>query len=439
MISGSGGNVKARQVDLPAALSVTNAQNVVQRLYLDQLAQLGERTLYLARVDPALRPGTMVRLADSLGLWRIARWGLENIAPGNGSTIACRLDLVRSNGGAWLLHGGSLGAGRSIRPPDYPASDIGWALHDLPGLPNQPATQRRLLAAAWPVAADGTVDAGSGWRHADIFRATQDGGLLHPLGRIRSPAAMGLALNDLPAASGLYFESAVSVDVDFGAADPQLESIDAASIDAGVNIAILDDELIQFCKVQWLGDGRYRLSEIYRALGDGRGAHDGHVAGARLILLDRALMPVESSSFAVDGASYFAATSPAASEPALLQVQGEPRALKPLSPVHLDAVFNAAGDLTLQWTRRDRHRPAWTDGPAGAMAESEERYRISFADDDAVNGEPLLAIFDSNRAEMSLEADQMADLRAAANGALVVSVQHIGDFAVSESARCTIG
>lgn len=444
-VSVGAGPARTLQLDLPAAMTVDDAQAVVQRLHLNQLASVSERTLYFAAIDPKIRPGSIVRLIDNDALqtegtdWRVTSWALENIAVQGQPMLACRIDLIRAANNSRDMASLSQHAGRSVQSPDYPAVPMDWALLDLPSLPNQLADQRRLFAAAWPAAdpaAQSPQGDAAGWRYADIFRATEDGGLLLSLGRIRSPAHAGTTITGLGPSSGLLFQPDTSLDVDLHMAGLPLESLDRNGIDAGGNVAMIGAELIQFGKAEWLGGGRYRLSEIYRALGDGRGADAGHAAGTRFIMLDAALLALDVQGFAADTARHYAAAGPANSDPLLRGAAQQPRALRPLAPVHLCSAVDSAGDLTIGWTRRDRHRPGWTDGPQAPMAESDERYRVILTDAETVDaGDPApLAIFETQAPALVISAAQLSSLEAAA-AAIAISVQQIGDFGLSESAQ----
>ncbi|MEM1133887.1 MAG: phage tail protein [Pseudomonadota bacterium] len=424
---------RTEQIDLPAALTVSDAEIVVQKLQIERQASQSERTVFLATIDPNLRPGQLVRLEDSNALWRIRHWAFENIAQGDTQNIGCRIDLVRSYRDAALSspstsHVG-YNAGRSVQPMDHPAGPVDWALLDLPCLPNEVADHRRLFAAAWP--ADNEP---SGWRYADIFRATADSGLLLSLGRVRNAAITGKSLTIVPASKGVFLNHQLVLEVDFGGADPQLESLDSDGLNAGRNVAMLGEEIIQFGKVEWLGDGHYRLSEIYRALGDGRGGETGHPVDTHLTLLDSAILPIDSQGFAADAEQHYAATSPATPEPILLTASSRIRALMPLAPVHLRRDTNVDGNTILQWTRRDRHRPGWRDGIEGIMAESLERYQISIEKTDTDNDPMILAVFESDSPDFTITPAMLNDWNIIASDSLVASVRQIGDYGVSDAA-----
>lgn len=418
---------RSQQLDLPAAMQVDDAQITVQNLHARQIGALSERTLYLASIDPAIRPGSVVQLTDQTGLWRVHSWTLETIRVGESEGMACHIELSRLSNSAAQAALLAPVAGRSVRPDDHPASAIGWALADMPCLPNAIAAERRLFAAAWP-----ETNPAGGWRHADIYRATADGGLLLPLGRIDSAATTAATLNVMPSATGLTFAADITLDVVFAGRDAQLESADSSGLNAGLNVAMLGDELIQFGRAEWLGDGRYRLSEIYRALGDGRGADTGHAIGSRLILLDSALLRLDDGGFSAQAAQYYAATSPADDAPLLRQADTEARALKPLAPVHAKINVQSDGNLMLSWIRRDRHRPDWSDGPAGPMAERSERYLVSIMAADAAAVGDAIDSFESDRPQIVIPDSQRTAWQAASPGMIKVWVQQIGDYGLSE-------
>ena len=57
------------------------------------------------------------------------------------------------------------------------------------------------------------------------------------------------------------------------------------------------------------------------------------------------------------------------------------RALRPLSPVHLDVARGEEGDLTFRWKRRSRIGFAWTDGVDAPLGEESEAYAVRIASD----------------------------------------------------------
>ncbi|WOE75688.1 phage tail protein [Alterisphingorhabdus coralli] len=424
---------RTEQLDLPAALTVDDAETVVQQLQMERQANQSERTVFLATIDPDLRPGQLVRLEDSNASWRIRHWALENIAQNESRSIGCRVDLVRFYSGAALPSYAGYSAGRSVQPADYPAGPIDWTLLDLPCLPNEIAYQPRLFVAAW--SANGEP---AGWRHADIFRATADGGLLLSLGRVRNAAITGKTLTVVPASKGLFLNRQLALEVDFGETDPQLESLDSDGLNAGRNVAMLGEEIIQFGMAEWVGDGRYRLSEIYRALGDGRGGETSHPVDTRLFLLDSAILPIDSQGFAADAEQHYAATSPYAPEPILRTASPGARALMPLAPVHLRHSADDEGNIALQWTRRDRHRPGWRDGAEGPMAELDERYQVSIellgTDDDRIT----LGVFETDRPDFTITADMLNGWNLGPSQALGASIRQIGDYGVSDAASISL-
>lgn len=61
-------------------------------------------------------------------------------------------------------------------------------------------------------------------------------------------------------------------------------------------------------------------------------------------------------------------------------------ALKPFSPVALEAAFNLGGDLVITWTRRDRFGLTLTSGHDIVMSEAVEAYEIDIGDGASPNG-----------------------------------------------------
>ena len=223
-----------------------------------------------------------------------------------------------------------------------------------------------------------------------------------PLAVYRSPDGAGFALNTIlatPSITGITLSKlaiapesridhahSLTVELDRGA----LGSVTELQLLAGANLVALETapgvwELIQFATATLIGPATYRLSGLLRGQ---RGSDDALAAsvapGARLVLLDASVVPVTLARDDV-AIAYTWKIGPATRD------LGDPsyrmdvhafrgRGLQPLSPVHIRATRNTAGDLALSWIRRTRSGGDSWDTLEVSLGEDVERYEVDILD-----------------------------------------------------------
>jgi hypothetical protein len=201
----------------------------------------------------------------------------------------------------------------------------------------------------------------------------------------------------------------------------------------GANLAVIGDELIQFGRVEPLGDRRFRLAHLLRGRRGTEWAAAGHGADESFATIEQpALTVIEPPLAAVGGEALLIGTGigdgpdgAMASSP----VTGE--AIRPPSPVHLDAERVASGDIVISWVRRSRNGWAWLDGGATPLGEEQESYRLLLA------GEGFERVVTASQPNhVYTNAEQAADGLA---GSLTIEVAQLGTFLSSRAARLTIG
>lgn len=104
-------------------------------------------------------------------------------------------------------------------------------------------------------------------------------------------------------------------------------------------------------------------------------------------------------------------------------------ALRPLSPVHLKAEFDASGNLRLRWIRRSRRGFAWIDGVDVPLGETSEEYRV------AIIGSAGAIEFSAATSELVVPAYALV---AAGAGPAVVQVSQVGDTLASSAEQLAI-
>jgi hypothetical protein len=292
---------------------------------------------------------------------------------------------------------------RALAPAAAPALSRPEAmLLDLPllaGAEHPHAPRIAVFAEPWPGAiavAIGTPASGFLPRQAIERRAT--------MGELLSPLSPG------PVAR---IDRANAIDVRlYGgalASEPPLAVLNGANA-AAIGSAGAGYEVVQFETAELIAPGTWRLSGLLRGQG---GTADimaaGHDAGARFVLLDRAVVPlVISESESGLALTVRCGAAGAVYDPDVFVdvplIAGR-RGLKPLAPVHLRAARAAGGDVTLRWVRQTRTGGDTWEPVEVPLGEAAEAYRVTVLD-----GAATVRTFDvATPVAVYAAADQVAD------------------------------
>ena len=248
---------------------------------------------------------------------------------------------------------------------------------DLPVLPGETTERGGLWVAAFAAP----------WTGPLTLHAGPDRASAMPAAELEQPASLGRLDADLPAGFEGRWDR-VSV-LSLTLLDGALENVDRLSALSGVNrIAVEGEEgweVIGFASAQMTGPSQWQVRDLIRGLGGS--PVSGAPAGARVVVLDGAgaVLPLDAN--ALDAPLTLVAVPPGRTldDVSAREIEtvyaGE--AYRPLSPVHLRAVWQEDG-LALSWIRRTRiEGDAWSAGEV-ALGEAEERYRVEITDADGV-------------------------------------------------------
>lgn len=158
-----------------------------------------------------------------------------------------------------------------------------------------------------------------------------------------------------------------------------LSSATNAGLLAGLNAAVIGDEILCFRDATLETDGSYTLRGFLRGRRGSEYAMASHVAGDRFVLVDMTKMVRVAQSTADIGIAkdYKAVTNGMTlATAAARSFTNEGCGLKPYAPVHLGGGRNAAGDATLNWVRRGRISGEWRSGATVPLSEETEAYQV---------------------------------------------------------------
>src|SRR3546814_573028 len=102
----------------------------------------------------------------------------------------------------------------------------------------------------------------------------------------------GVTLTALGAGASTLWDDRNAVEVELDHEGMWLEGRADESLLAGANLALIDDELVQFGHVEQLGGHRFRLSRLLRGRRGTEWASADHEAGGRFILIEPAVTGV---------------------------------------------------------------------------------------------------------------------------------------------------
>lgn len=397
-------------MELPAALSATNARTLVEMLkqkanwYRDQLSWR------CSQIDASVVPGAVVSVPGQPGRWRVEEWEWRP----EGVELSMRRVVPT---GADSAPSGPTEPGRINPVVDLPAPPTTVFAFELPwdgtGSPSTP----QIYAAA--------SSNGANWSGAALFVDDGTGDLqsLGPSGRSRS--IVGFAVDALAATNPLLIDRTNSVTIQLIAGDMNLANATNAQLAAGWNKALLGDEVLQFSRVEALGGGLWRLFGLFRGRGGTEAAVANHAAGERFVLLDQKPRILDAAIVGTIAGTEVVAAGQGDAEPVGSSITLHGITLKPLVPVHGRSEWLADGSLKVTWVRRARGAWFWSDGIDVPLVEDRERYLLTFGSADVFVATWLV---DSN--QLVLTALQIAALLAAnPDGGFHVRQQ--GSFAVS--------
>ncbi len=383
---GTGVSLHERRLELPAAIDAGAARTLAEAILLRAETERTRRTLHLGWHALAIAPGARLRIADTPGVWRVDSWKLEAMTV----TLDCVM-LAPEIASLPASSGRVLGAG------DHAIGQTVIHAFELPPVDSVAASVPRIAITAAGEAA--------GWRRAALLLRDDDGAGWQAIGGTRGVAVLGHILIPPQAASPHIEDRRSSVEVELAHAGMRLDDADTRSLDAGANLAMLGDELIQFAHAERLDGARWRLSGLWRGR-RGTGHRIGsQAAGDRFVLLDADALAVIDVPQAKPGSEMRVLAEGAGDLGNAAQARAgvDGISLLPLAPVHLAAQRLPGGGMQLRWARRSRSDWQWRDGSDVAAEPGGERYRVTLTPDTGAAWS-----VETRAPEMTLEAAVLA-------------------------------
>lgn len=357
-----GAGAREARLELPAVLGAGAAKTIAESALARLDLERERRTLALGWDALEVRPGARVTIEGVPGLWRVDRWSLE--------AMVVTLECVRVAAGSLPAEASG---GRALPSPDVALGATVVHGFELPPLDESLAAAPRLA-----IAAAGTAP---GWRSAALLLSTDGGARWNPAGTTALPAVLGTIATPPGAAPAALADLANALEVELAHDAMTLADADQAGLEAGANLAIAGDELLQFANAEPLGGARWRLTGLWRGRRGTEAAAGSQAAGDRFALVAADALAVMALPLGALGATarLLAEGAGDAGEPAEAMAAITGISVVPPSPVHLAGTLLADGSTEVRWVRRSRIGWRWIDGVDAPLGEESEAYRVTIA------------------------------------------------------------
>ncbi|UIJ45859.1 phage tail protein [Sphingomonas cannabina] len=397
-----GAGSQMARIELPAVLDAAGAKRIAAAALGRLDVERERRTVSLDWRAIGIAPGDSVTIAGEQGRWRVAGWSLEGMVLG--------LELKRI---ARAMAPATATPGRVSSAPDLTAGRTVVHAFEIP-----PTDDAVLSAPRLTIAVAGT---GAGWRSAAL-QISADGASWTPAGRTSMPAVLGDVVVAPGAAGSALIDRRHAIEVMLANEAMELGDADAAALDAGANLALVGDEIVQFGRAERIGPRRWRLTELWRGRRGTEWATGAAVAGDRFVLLEPpTLTTIDLPAGSIGGTARVMASGVADGDaPPVATVPVTGASVRPPSPVHV-TVRRSEEAMRLAWVRRSRAGWRWIDGADVPLAEESERYRVTLR-----RGDGSTLAIDTDASEASIDR--------ATIGTAVVEVRQLGSFGWSPAA-----
>jgi hypothetical protein len=329
-----------------------------------------------------------------------------------------RMELIRDDDGAYVSNAVGSTPGY-VRHPLQIASPAELVLLDIPALRDED-DDAGVYAAVRPYLTD------SAFRGATILRSVDNGGTYSSLGPVGTPTPMGYLLSSVP--DGIYTvwdeSNTIRVQMQYG----DLESRSEDEVLAGANAAAIGAhgrwEIVQFRDATHLGNGVYELTGLLR----GRRGTEYNVglavADDRFVMLSMGglvRLQMNVSDVGAERLYKVVAQGSAFADAEAQSFTSNGEALRPFSPVHIEASLEVDGDIVVEWIRRGRLGQTLQDGTDIALSEESEEYEV----DVEIDGAVVRTIEVTAQTATYTAAQQAADFGTITGGEIAFAVYQI--------------
>lgn len=333
-----------------------------------------------------------------------------------------KADIVRNIPSSWGVGPSTTesGANADTTPPQTvtPTTMTVLQMYDLP---YQEDVRRDDVYWAAMTGADGTA-----WPGAVYFKSIDSGTTYEQIGSSSAPDTLGLTTTALQEfRGGNVFDETNRVTVQLAKGSGELASTTRELALTGMNRCMIGSEEIWFRDADLVTTNTYTLSGLLRGRSGTEWAMRSHYVGEEFVLLPLTAMITAIRTEYGTTNLWKAVTKGGALATALsTSFRSSAVPLLPLSPVHLGAGQNAAGDWILRWKRRTRFDGEWRDYVDVPLNEASEQYRVTLWYDQTYS--LSWATLETNTTELTVTADQQTAIFGSPQAQLYWSVAQLG-------------
>ncbi len=389
-------------IDLPATLTASNAKRLANLGFLQAYRGRDQQSMFRIGTDAETSIGDFVDQGNDR--FRIVE-------------IEKFLNFERIEGTAWFdvepSISGQTDAGTSLPPRDEAIGQTTVILMDLPAMLSADPGSPQVFVAA--------TGSGGGWRSANV--SLKDGDNLIDIGGTAPSAVIGNLIDPLLPSSPNLLDRENSPRLRLVNGDQSLPAGTGDPLSAFAPVLWINGEILRYGQAEYLGAAEYRLHNLARGLAGSEHKILLHPSNSKIVLIDQATMKLIDPEWLRTGQILsIEALGTADQFPVSAEALIEGNAVRPLSPVHFSVVSDDAGGLELNWMRRNRIDPGWSDEVDIPMSEEVLAFDVSLS----VNG---------NLLSSWIVAEEKLHLSAAEILALQIPASIEGVFAVSQIGR----
>ncbi len=354
-----GAGSREDRVEMPAAIDAGTAKTMAEAVLSRAEAGRERRTVSLGWAALGVAPGACVTIRDVPGVWRVTDWALEH--------MVLSLECVRLAAGTLPL---AASAGRAL-----PAPDVATGTTILAAFEGLPLDDSLLTAPRLTVVAAGTAP---GWRRAAVLYSLDGGARWTPAGATAAPGVIGTLATVPGVAPAAIADRLHFFEVDLAHGEMALNGADAGALDAGANLALVGDEVLQFGTAAQIGPARWRLGGLLRGRRGSEAAIGTQSAGDRFVLIEAdSALSLDLPLAAVGGDVRIMASGPGdAAGPVEIVTPLRGTSIVPPAPVQLRWSETGDGAAAVRWVRRSRIGWRWIDRVDAPLGEERELYRV---------------------------------------------------------------
>lgn len=358
---------KVTTVAMPIAMQARTARQIADRVLYNAWIERERFAFSLSREYEYLEPTDVVSVRGRR---------LRIINKTRASDRILKFDAVPTHVGIYTQPGSGSTSGSGFVPPVVtPDQRTDLTMLDIPILSDGDAPYGFYIIT--------TGNQSPTWNGAVLFKSYDGGVNYSSLQDCDTLGAIGTASTTLgDFAGGNMFDELNTLTVQLTAGSASLYSTTSALVLNGANRALIGNEIIQFRTATLTGLRTYKLSGLLRGRYGTEFAIGTHAASESFALLGSAVNVAGLYAELFVERYYKAVTRGKTLDwGTATPFTNAGVALRTYAPCQLGGGRNAAGDLTLQWTRRTRVGGAWTDYSDVPLSESFESYLITIYED----------------------------------------------------------